>query len=431
MWSDEATRAHGTITARGGAQGGDGGLVETSGKYLEAAGIRVDASAPNGAAGRMAARSGRPARHQRHRVSPAVNASGGPPPNAFESATTATVPSQATVGARDIKTALENSTNVTLSTGLGIPGSPGFNDDGNIYIDANITKDAGGGSTLTLKAHNAILVTPRSSIASTSGALNLILNADSDGNSQGAVHIGGTVPCFVSPCAAGSSPSISTNGGRILISGGPIPRLAERWLPVIPSFSERMAWRFRFGSSLSGSGKCVAQHRRRKRRDPGGRPGRHCRVERREHRRVDDQCGSREASALTASVRQATRRRLQGGRGVELNSSSLTASGHINITGVGGAGATGYSGALGGRWRCRRRVRIVRRDTTAWETMNIDRSRRRGGSRRIWRHRRPRRATGVELLSWSLQTLIGKHEHQRRRRRRGASPPLAARRRWR
>ena len=51
VWSNDATRAHGTITARGGAQGGDGGFVETSGKFLEAAGIRVNASAPRGAAG--------------------------------------------------------------------------------------------------------------------------------------------------------------------------------------------------------------------------------------------------------------------------------------------------------------------------------------------------------------------------------------------
>ena len=42
VWSDEATRMHGKISARGGAQGGDGGLAEVSGKqYLDFAG-RVD-----------------------------------------------------------------------------------------------------------------------------------------------------------------------------------------------------------------------------------------------------------------------------------------------------------------------------------------------------------------------------------------------------
>ncbi|MEN9626968.1 MAG: hypothetical protein RJA10_194, partial [Pseudomonadota bacterium] len=36
LWSDKATRAYGTLSARGGAQGGDGGLIETSGGWLDA-----------------------------------------------------------------------------------------------------------------------------------------------------------------------------------------------------------------------------------------------------------------------------------------------------------------------------------------------------------------------------------------------------------
>jgi hypothetical protein len=31
IWSDDSTRAYGKISARGGAEGGDGGFVETSG----------------------------------------------------------------------------------------------------------------------------------------------------------------------------------------------------------------------------------------------------------------------------------------------------------------------------------------------------------------------------------------------------------------
>jgi hypothetical protein len=53
VWADDTTRAYGTISANAGAQGGDGGLVETSGKrYLDANGARVSASAANGRAGR-------------------------------------------------------------------------------------------------------------------------------------------------------------------------------------------------------------------------------------------------------------------------------------------------------------------------------------------------------------------------------------------
>ncbi|OGA61903.1 MAG: hypothetical protein A3F77_18680 [Betaproteobacteria bacterium RIFCSPLOWO2_12_FULL_67_28] len=50
VWSDDATRAYGTISARGGAQGGNGGLVETSGHYLDVT-RAPDVSAPNGKGG--------------------------------------------------------------------------------------------------------------------------------------------------------------------------------------------------------------------------------------------------------------------------------------------------------------------------------------------------------------------------------------------
>ncbi len=43
-----STRAYGSITARGGAQGGDGGLIETSGHWLDVWGVNINASAPNG-----------------------------------------------------------------------------------------------------------------------------------------------------------------------------------------------------------------------------------------------------------------------------------------------------------------------------------------------------------------------------------------------
>ncbi|MFH1873413.1 MAG: filamentous hemagglutinin N-terminal domain-containing protein [Pseudomonadota bacterium] len=52
VWADDTTHAYGNISARGGALGGDGGLVETSGhRYLDIAGARVDTRAPNGKTG--------------------------------------------------------------------------------------------------------------------------------------------------------------------------------------------------------------------------------------------------------------------------------------------------------------------------------------------------------------------------------------------
>jgi filamentous hemagglutinin family protein len=53
VWSEEATRFFGTISAQGGSLGGDGGFVEISSpKFLDFQGI-VDASAPNGKMGRL------------------------------------------------------------------------------------------------------------------------------------------------------------------------------------------------------------------------------------------------------------------------------------------------------------------------------------------------------------------------------------------
>ncbi|MBE0626866.1 MAG: filamentous hemagglutinin N-terminal domain-containing protein, partial [Burkholderiales bacterium] len=53
LWSDNTTRAYGHISARGGAQGGDGGFVEVSGKqYLDYRG-RVDTRAPMGRTGTL------------------------------------------------------------------------------------------------------------------------------------------------------------------------------------------------------------------------------------------------------------------------------------------------------------------------------------------------------------------------------------------
>ncbi|MDB5742516.1 MAG: filamentous hemagglutinin family outer membrane protein [Polaromonas sp.] len=52
VWSDGTTRVRGSLSARGGAQSGDGGLVETSGHMLDMRG-RVDTRAPNGRTGTL------------------------------------------------------------------------------------------------------------------------------------------------------------------------------------------------------------------------------------------------------------------------------------------------------------------------------------------------------------------------------------------
>ncbi len=51
LWANDSTRAYGSISARGGALGGDGGLIETSGLWLDVAGIKINANAPYGKSG--------------------------------------------------------------------------------------------------------------------------------------------------------------------------------------------------------------------------------------------------------------------------------------------------------------------------------------------------------------------------------------------
>ena len=51
VWSNDSTGFHGTISAQGGAQGGNGGYVETSGGYLDITGSSVNTFAPHGKIG--------------------------------------------------------------------------------------------------------------------------------------------------------------------------------------------------------------------------------------------------------------------------------------------------------------------------------------------------------------------------------------------
>jgi filamentous hemagglutinin family protein len=51
VWADDTTRAHGTIEARGGADGGNGGFVETSGQRVLQTSASVDTSAAKGQTG--------------------------------------------------------------------------------------------------------------------------------------------------------------------------------------------------------------------------------------------------------------------------------------------------------------------------------------------------------------------------------------------
>jgi filamentous hemagglutinin family protein len=177
LWSD-ATRAGtvttvaGSLTARGGAQGGDGGRVETSGYTLHVEGARVNAGADVGYGG--------------------------------QGGLWYLDPSDTT-----ISQTVANSYATTLNTGTSV-----LNDVvGNITWSSGVTlaKTAGGDATLTLRAgdggvHSITLTAPN--ISASSGRLNLVLRT----RFMSATNWAGTI--------AITGGSITTNGGHIWMGGG-------------------------------------------------------------------------------------------------------------------------------------------------------------------------------------------------------------------
>jgi filamentous hemagglutinin family protein len=171
LWSDGATSAHGSLSASAGVQGGAGGTVETSGRKVDLAGIRVDTGSPRGRAGTWL-------------IDP---------------------------GDIEIDTQLADSISLALSTGSNVTVATSDADasgPGDILVNASITKSAGVDTTLLLEAENGIIVNSGVSIASfgSAGRLHVDFSADWDGQGGGAVRL--------MPGA-----SILTNGGRFRIFG--------------------------------------------------------------------------------------------------------------------------------------------------------------------------------------------------------------------
>ncbi|HZF85947.1 MAG TPA: filamentous hemagglutinin N-terminal domain-containing protein [Burkholderiaceae bacterium] len=191
---DTSVIGYGTLTARGGAGGGNGGLVETSAPTFELAGLRVDASATSGKAGtwvidpsNVAIVSG--------------NGAGTLTGNPFLPVTTSTIQDG------DINNALNAGTSVTVTTGLAGtgPGSITLDQDVNINYTA-----AKGPVTLALTA-NRDITAPNGAVIQSSGAggpLDVVFNAGT--NVDG------------SPAPAGGQivygGDIYTNGGNVTMN---------------------------------------------------------------------------------------------------------------------------------------------------------------------------------------------------------------------
>ncbi|OYV49257.1 MAG: hypothetical protein B7X10_02060, partial [Burkholderiales bacterium 21-58-4] len=237
VWSDNTTSADGSLSARGGAQGGNGGFVETSGKrFLEVANP-ADVSAPKGQGGTWLL----DPYNLTVVASPTVGNLDVFNPNFTANATNSTVSNTVIQGA------LSMGTNVVLDTGAGTCAVAGTC---NITVNAPITAQLPvAGATLTMNAADSIFI--NQPITATGGALNLALNHGAAGNATvantlsmlgGSVNVGnygltGTVtPGVGSVIFTGGATALTGNlstynltmsGGTLNLNSGATPTLTS------------------------------------------------------------------------------------------------------------------------------------------------------------------------------------------------------------
>ncbi|MEI8268342.1 MAG: hypothetical protein WCI59_21655, partial [Betaproteobacteria bacterium] len=246
LWADDTARIHGTLSARGGPLGGNGGFIETSGKRFLDVTQAADASAPLGQAGTWL-------------LDPYDIIITGADNNTSQSEGTITsTGSASTVSVSTIQNALNVGTNVSVVTG------GGGSDPGNITVSSAITKSGGSAASLTLDAHGSIFV--NNSITASEGLrLDLVLKHGTSGTAylQGAtIDLGaGTFTVTRSGSGDGSGSISVTSGtssiaasslsaGSLSISGGSL--LLNN--PASGSLSATLGALTLTGGALGGTG---------------------------------------------------------------------------------------------------------------------------------------------------------------------------------
>ncbi|MFK5979462.1 MAG: filamentous hemagglutinin N-terminal domain-containing protein, partial [Rhizobiaceae bacterium] len=176
VWSDEATFTAADLSARGGSISGDGGFIETSGKYLQVE-KAADASAANGEEGTwlldplditiddLTDANGD------WTLDPSVvwsTSDGG----SFTAQTIYPTDTGSIVDVELIESGINNGSNVVVTT-YGTSGS----DDGDIHLKTDIDKTSGGDARLSLIAAGDIRIDSGVEVRSTSGELTFELSA--------------------------------------------------------------------------------------------------------------------------------------------------------------------------------------------------------------------------------------------------------------
>lgn len=197
LWSDESTRAYGSITARGGALGGDGGLIETSSHWLDVAGITIDASAPNGKAGTWLLDP------SDITISAAVTAGIPVGPTAIYAPDSGATTSNLNVA--NLRTSLEagGGTNVTITTtNTGVAGAPPSG-RGDITIASALTWTPVATATLTLNAAGDVNI--NAAVTTTRGSFEVCCGRDINVNA------------LITATGVAATPN---SGGNVLLAAG-------------------------------------------------------------------------------------------------------------------------------------------------------------------------------------------------------------------
>ena len=194
LWADGSTRTLGQISARGGAASGNGGLIETSGQWLDVNGLRVDTSAANGQFGTWL-------------LDPAdVTISSSATTGATSSGGVFAPDSgvnAANVNVADLVTALDG-TNVTVTTeNSGVSGGG----VGNINVDAAITWT--NPTTLTLTASRDVNI--NQTITATDGSL--------QANAGGDVKVGAAVTTTTGNLTYTAVNDVNLNAANTITTG--------------------------------------------------------------------------------------------------------------------------------------------------------------------------------------------------------------------
>ncbi len=184
IWSDDATRFYGSASAQGGAQGGNGGFIETSGGWIDINPASISTAAPLGRVGEWLL-------DPTNIEITAATDSYTPSPDFPDLIPTSAGTAQVSVGT--IRAALITS-DVSISTAAAGAGA------GNItwLAGANLDIDTLSSRTLQLRAHNNITIDGAiiDSDTGTGDGLNIILDADSDSSGGGQSNIRTTFNTF-------------------------------------------------------------------------------------------------------------------------------------------------------------------------------------------------------------------------------------------